>query len=368
MAVHGGSTADVIVVGGGVAGLSVAAALPANLRVVLLEQELELSRHASGENAAIFRPLEHDHTSATLALRSAELLASFGAAPVLRQTGLLLVAAEREPIALLAAHAESQGLRCESLSHDELVARDSDLAHGEAQHGLFLPQGGVFDVHALSRVLAGVAESHGVELRRSAKVRRVLVAADRVTGVELQDGMTLSAAHVVLAAGAWGQALGHACGASLPMTSLRRHLVALRSEAPPRPRPVVWRIDHDEVYFRADGPGLLGSPCDEDARTPERCETEPSAAQHFAAKLARLSPRLSERCQVARSWACLRTFAPDREIFAGTDPRLPGLSWLAALGGRGMSIAPAAGEWVARALLGEPLHPLAARVAVSRLE
>ena len=359
--------ADVLIVGGGVAGLSVAASLAGRARVVLLEQEGELARHASGDNAAIFRPLEHDDTSAALALRSTELLAAWGASEVLRRSGLLLVRESAEQARELARHADAQGVQQAVFTRGEILERAPMLSGGDAEHAVWLPQGGLFDVHALNAALARAAQRGGAELRRNTRVARVVAQQGRVAGVELQDGTRLHAAHVVLAAGAWGAGLGRACGAPLPMVSLRRHLVSLRTAAPlAAGQPVVWRLD-DEVYFRPDAHGVLASPCEEDACDADGCSVDPAAVERLRARLARLAPRVLEGSSVSRVWACLRTFAADREILAGPDPRLPGLHWLAALGGRGMSVAPAAGELVAGALLGGAPHELEERLHLARL-
>jgi glycine/D-amino acid oxidase-like deaminating enzyme len=85
----------------------------------------------------------------------------------------------------------------------------------------------------------------------------------------------------------------------------------------------------------------------------------------LARKLARTAPALASS-RVLRSWACLRTFAPDRELVVGADLRVPGLYWFAGLGGRGMAVAPAAGEVLAAAMRGDS-HPLARALAPARL-
>jgi D-arginine dehydrogenase len=225
----------------------------------------------------------------------------------------------------------------------------------------------VLDIHALTSLLASVARERGVVIESRSEVTRVEVSAGSVQGVALRDGTRLAAQHVVLAAGAWGAELGRACAAPLPLQPMRRHLVVLRAQSRPSAmRPVVWRLE-DEIYYRPESSGWLASPCDETPASALPQPSDPAALVLLAQKLARLAPRLAAASVVQRSWACLRTFAPDREIVAGPDPRLRGLHWFGALGGRGMSIAPAAGEWVAQGLLGDAPHPLSGAVAVSRL-
>ena len=97
------------------------------------------------------------------------------------------------------------------------------------------------------------------------------------------------------------------------------------------------------MYFRREGNGALASPGDELAYAPCLPPTEPEALELLGHKLSGLAPALSD-LTVRRAWACLRTFAPDRNLVLGRDPRVRGLCWLAGLGGHGMTLASAAAE------------------------
>jgi D-arginine dehydrogenase len=351
-----GSDARIIVIGGGVAGLSAAALLAPHRPVVLLEREPLLASQASGNNAAIHRPLEHDVYSAELARRSRELLETLIGPEVLSKTGLILLSRDAEVVRALAAIAVEAHVRHTVLSGAALCARVPSLRGGEAQHGLLLHDGGVLDLHRLTTGLAQTARAHGAELRTNIAVRALDydAVARRMRGVVLDDGTHMRASHVVLAAGAWSAELAAAAGFPLPLTPLRRHLLQLTAAGSPPPptEAVVWRLE-DEVYFRPESQGVLASPCDETPWAAERAPlTEPAALLDLAHKLERTAPSLAS-ARVRRAWACLRTFAPDRELVVGSDPRAQGLHWLAALGGRGMSVAPAAAEMLASELLGD---------------
>ncbi len=359
------TSADVIVVGGGVAGLSVTAALAGQARVLLLERESLLASHASGHNAAIYRPLEDDQTSAWLAQRSLWWLSDLVGTQVLSRTGLLLASSDPERTRKLAQRAVEQGVAHEWLDRAELHAAEPALQGGEASSALCLPGGGVLDIHALTTGLTQRARERNAVIRTGACVQRVCVEQGRVRGVVLEDGTQLTAAAVVLCAGAWAGGLGLTCGVDEGLVPLRRHLVLLRTEAATRAtQPVLWRLE-DEVYFRPESGGLLASPCDEAESAACVPTADPAELIALARKLERFAPGLSKSA-VQRSWACLRTFAPDRELVAGPDPRVAGLHWLAGLGGRGMSVAPAVGELLAQVLLGQPPHPLLARFGPGR--
>ena len=342
---------DFIVVGGGIAGLSVLFHLAGKGRACLLEREPVLGAHSSGRNAAIFRPLEDDTTTGRLSARSMETWDGLAEQSVLRRSGLLLVSAEQPRAEALAATARRQGLDHRLYAHEEICRIAPSLQGGEARHGVLAAGGGVLDIHAMLTALDTSARAAGAEVHTNAQVTRILIEQGKMRGIELSDSSRIAAPVVVIAAGAWSRDLGRSCGADMPLSPMRRHLVQLDQSMPFADRhPVVWRLE-DEVYYRPESGGLLASPCDEKACPPSEPVAEPQALELLAAKLSRLAPSLSGAA-VRRSWACLRTFAPDRELVAGADPRLEGLYWLGALGGRGMSVALAVGELVAELIAG----------------
>jgi D-arginine dehydrogenase len=346
-----GAAEQVIVVGGGVAGLSAAALLAPHKRVLLLEREPLLASQASGNNAAIHRPLEHDLASAELARRSRQLLDSLLGPQVLNATGLLLVSASPDSVATLAALAREANVRHRVWTADALHRQHPVLSGGEAESALFLHDGGVLDLHALNSGLARLAKQSGAEFRTTSAVAQLEHTAGAIAGVRLADGTQLPARYVVLAAGAWSAQLAAASGLSLSLTPKRRHLVQLTAaDILPRDAPVIWRLE-DEVYFRPESGGVLASPCDETDWPAELLpERDPAALAMLGEKLARIAPKLAD-ARVRNAWACLRTFALDRELVVGADSRVKGLYWLAGLGGRGMSVAPAAAELLANELL-----------------
>jgi D-arginine dehydrogenase len=360
----------VTVVGGGVAGLAVAYHLgraPA-VSVLLVEQEAGLAFHSSGRNAAIFEPLDARAVVMALAERTRACLDDLLPAVTggwLRPTGFVYVAPREALLAGEVALARQTGTPHEVLDARGLTTRLPALVGGESACGLWLPDAGVIDIHAVTGRLAAALRAAGVEIRLGCTVSRLRVRGGQVEGVELQDRVFLPSDVVVLAAGAWAGALGTSCGAPLPLGPLRRHLVQLDAdEVPPADAPTVWALG-DEVYFRPESAGVLASPCDEEPWPPEAPPSDPAALERLAARLAQVAPGLGG-ARVRRAWACLRTFTPDRGLVAGADPRIGGLFWLAGLGGSGMTRGLGAGEVVAAAVL-EQDHPSASVLAPARV-
>jgi D-arginine dehydrogenase len=132
----------------------------------------------------------------------------------------------------------------------------------------------------------------------------------------------------------------------------RRHLAVLETEPSlPERLPVVWRLE-DEVYVRKFGEQSLACPCDHDPWHEDAPRLESRCLEALPRKLSSLVPRL-RTAAIQRAWACLRTFTEDRLPLIGFEPRVPGLAWLAGLGGFGMSTGLAAGELLSEIVLGK---------------
>ncbi len=352
--------ASVVVVGGGVAGLACAWQLAEYgvPDVLLLEAEPLLAMHASGRNAAIFLPLEESVAGVWLAARSRELLDERAGTSWLWAQGVALVAAARDALDQLSFTARRLDVFHERWSAAQLAHKLPLLEAGDCNHALFLPLAGVMDVHAVLMNLRRWALRAGVRIETSAPVAAIESERGKVAGVQLLHGPRVASERVVLASGAWAGKLGRVAGSRLTLTPLRRHLVYLVGRNMPTWRaPVVWRVDAPHIYCRPEAGGLLASPCDETPFEPCIPPSDPHALEALATRLERFAPKVLESASVRRTWACLRTMTEDRELAVGADGRVAGLYWCAGLGGRGMSCGAAAGELLARALLGLS-HPL----------
>lgn len=343
----------IVIIGGGIAGLAAAWQLAQKNvgKILLLEREPFLCTHASGRNAAIFRPLEAETSLATLASRSLALFDELSPdRPLVDRSGLLLLAHTPETFAPIAIAARAVGTPYLIETPERVSARVSGLTT-RGWHGLYTPLGGVLDIHALTEVLVRASRSLGVEIRCGVDAVEVTTNGARVVGVETADREPAAADDVIFAAGAWNAELGGSAGVPLPLTPVRRHLALLEPQRMlPASVPAVWSL-HDEVYFRREGQRVLASPCDETAWSTRAPQPDVECLAPLASKLARIDDSLG-RARVARYWACLRTFAPDRRPVIGSDPRLSGVHWLAGLGGFGMTTGVAAGELLAESFLG----------------
>lgn len=352
-------TLHTIVIGAGIAGLSAAWRLCArgHRRVTLLEREPLAFSHSSARNAAIFRPLEENPTTVRLVARTQQLERVLSPnAPLVRRTGLCLTASRSEVLDELASVGRELDVKSELIEGAALTARCPALVGGRAKVGLWLPDGGVIDIHHESELLRRELRRAGVSQRLSTEVERVTVEAGRVTGVLLASGETISADRVVVAAGAWAGGLGESSGAALRLVPHRRHLALLTPTGHAEvaaTHPVVWNVESG-VYFRPESGGVLACPGDHEPSSPGLPLVDDAVMATLASELPKESP-LFNGYALARPWACLRTVSHSKETVLGPDPRVDGLFWLAGLAGHGMSAALGAADYLAELMTGQSL-------------
>ncbi|MEW6432164.1 MAG: FAD-dependent oxidoreductase [Myxococcota bacterium] len=355
---------DVVVIGGGIAGLSTAWHLvqAGVTKTCVLEREWACGAHASGTNAAIYRQFEDDAVGVRLARRTRALLEVLSPdEPLLRQTGALYVATPGR-LASAISQLTANDIEVRRLSGAEVAALASPVVLGARHAAALVPTDGVLDPHGMLQALQARLRAAGVAVRVSSGARPTRRNGHFVIATAAGE---LRAAHLVLAGGAWNAELGACLGAPAPLQPLRRHLALLDTSDAPAGGPVVWRLEDDEAYFRPESGGALASPCDETAWPAEAAvPMDSQALVSLGERLSTLAPALA-RATVRRAWGCLRTFAPDRQFIAGPDARVPGLHWCAGLGGRGMSCGLALGEVVALALVGRAAAP--AEVSLARV-
>jgi D-arginine dehydrogenase len=345
-----------VIVGAGFAGAATAWALArAGLGPgVIVEQEPAFGAHASGRNAALVKISESDELVGTLSARTLPIIRALERHPgeLLRPTGGLTLAGDHGATEVRRIHdaLERRGVASRLLARDQATREFPFLAAVEFVVALLVPDEGVADIHALLGRYLEIAREAGFRLRTKTRVEGLVVEGGRVAGVRTASGDEIRAEAVVDATGAWAGRLGRG-PAPLGLTPLRRHLfVSAAVEFVTPDLPFVW-VEDAEYYFRPEGDGLLLSPCDETPMPAGEPPTDPHAAELLAEKLARHAPGLADLA-IRRSWACLRTFAPDRRPVIGADPALPGLFHVSGLGGFGMTCSAAVGELAADLLAG----------------
>lgn len=345
---------DLVIVGGGIAGASLGAELAARRRLLIIEAEDQCGYHATGRSAAFFLESYGGPDVAPLTRASADVLSVGG---YLKRRGALHLAQGEWPEV-------PEGVAAEQVDRAG-IERLVPGVRKDWDHGLFEPGCADIDVARLhADSLAAFRRAGGQVATRS---RLVKVERDgKGWRIELADGEVVTADFLVNAAGAWADRVAEAAGVEpLGFSPKRRTMVQLCvGQSGLKDLPLVddWR---GSFYFKGEGDASVWlSPHDE-------IDCEPGDAAPEEIDIAVAIDRFERAVdwpvkRVERSWAGLRTFAPDRVPVYGFDEREPAFFWCAGQGGFGIQTAPAAAKMAAALLTGDPLDPMLKAVKISR--
>ena len=337
-------SADILIIGGGIAGLSAAAALSNHARVSVLEAEEQIGYHSSGRSATMVHYALGDRLVRSLTLASRPFFddppADFSGVPLGHKVPVLVHAREDERAALDALDAEiSLFASLERMDwagvHELCPLLRDDALYGIADFG-----GMRLDPHALLQGNLRQLRSRGGEVLTGHRISRI----DREDGawtVTSEKGERFCAPILVNAAGSWADQIASLAGIqTLGLEPKRRTIITF--DAPPdtdlETLPFTKTIG-DELYFAAESGRLFASPMDE-------VESEPCDAQPDEYEVALAAFRMEERTivevsQIHSKWAGLRTFTSDRHPAVGFAPGSDGFFWLAGQGGFGLQTSPA---------------------------
>jgi D-arginine dehydrogenase len=344
---------DVLVVGAGLAGCSVAWHLAPDHRVLVFDTAAEPGSEASRQNVGMLRRMGEDPFERTLARRTHTFLCDPGEdwedLNPSRQTGAVFgLVGDPHQLHDAAAHLQTCDVPLESCPVPGEVA--PAMSGGPYAHCWFLPEERVVDSPALLAGFLRGATRHGATFRLGTQVQSLIQEGERVVGVQTADGPVF-ADKVVLAAGAWCAVLAQSVGLNRPLIPLRRSVLRSESHAlATAEHPYCWAED-EGLYLLPHEGSWLASPCDEAIAWPAAGSSSWEAPAEEASRWIKdrveiLFPTLA-RLSFAEGWSGLRTFAPDRRPVLGRDPALEGLWWAAGLGGFGVSCSYAVGEALA---------------------
>ena len=333
--------ADIIVIGAGIAGSSIAAELAAAARVVLLERESQPGYHATGRSAAFFAPAYGNAVVRGLTAASEQFFCQpppdFSEARLLRQRDCLFIARRDQLAELHATAVENPALR--ELDAGAALQSVPVLSPDYVAAALLDDHGGDLDVDAILQGYLRCFRRRGGSLATGAEV----------TTVNFESGcwraQTAQASYrapvLVNAAGAWADSVAALAGlGELGICPMRRTalLIDVPDDLDGSDWPLVIDVD-EQFYFKPDAGQLLISPADE---TPSPACDAQAEELDVAEAVDRFERATGARVRrVNHRWAGLRSFAPDRTFVVGFDPRASGFFWFAGQGGYGVQSAPA---------------------------
>lgn len=350
---------DVIVIGGGIAGVSIGYELSKDRSVCLLEMESTLAFHTTGRSAATFLETYGGPEIRALTTGSRSFFENppeYFEAALMSPRPLLQFAKAGRGQVIADLHADVLPLvpDAELLSPEDVAKVFPLVRPGYVDAGMYEPGAMELDVHGLHQGYAKGLRAQKGEIVKSAPVVALTHSGDRWT-VTTADGAEHTATAVVNAAGAWGDVVGEMAGAkSVGLMPLLRSIfmVSSPSGAETKDLPIFWDIDQS-FYIKPEGEQFLCSPADE---TP----TPPSDVSADMLEIARAIDEINAATtlnakSVSSSWGGLRSFVPDRNFVVGPDADLPGFFWFVGQGGYGIQTSPASAMVGAALVRGEDI-------------
>jgi len=359
---------DLVIVGAGLAGASVAWHLRGKRRVLLIDQATEAGSEATAQNAGMLRRLGEDPYERKLAQRSHAFFQDpgedwEGLSPSRKSGALMLLAHDPHHLEDGVSHLRAIGVQINPVAEPARVA--PFLRGKKFCRAYHLPDArSCIPGDLLAGFLRG-AQAHGAELRLGTEVTDLLIENGKIRGVQTSKGR-VSCDQVLLAAGAWTSSLAARAGLQRPIVPLRRSLFFTGPHQLATPdHPWVW-VDDVGIYARPFDGGFLLSPCDEAVDWPQAGQsswgqTQAKQADLLSQKLTEYFPGLAG-VKLQQSWTGLRSFSPDRRPLLGRDPEAKGLWWAAGLGGFGLSCSVGVGEALAAWIQGQETGWLDARM------
>ena len=358
-------TADVVIVGGGVMGVSTAYHLAAKgcKNVLLLEREPFFGTQATGKCAGGIRYQFGTEINVRLSLLSLPMLDRFeeemGQPIDVRHCGYLFLLTKQEDVEVFRRQVEMQhrlGVMTEWLEVDEIARRVPLVNLEGVLAGTFHARDGLADPSGVVQGYVSGARRLGARLLNEVEVIGIQVQGDRVVGVVTNHG-NVSAPVVVNAAGPWAGEVGRMAGVEIPIVPLRRQIV-VTGPIPEIPPDFPMVVDFAQsLYFHREGRGILTGMSNPKERIGfDQSVDEEWEVVHLEAAIRRMP--ILEKATRAAHWAGLYEVSPDAHPILGRVPELEGFYVIGGFSGHGFMHGPAAGLLLAEEIVDGRAHTL----------
>ena len=356
-------SADVVVIGAGLFGTSIAFQLGRRRAgsVVLLERD-RVGAGDSGLSFSLIRRHYSNEVTARLAVRGVEIIKHWEEEVGTGESGYVdtgyLLSVGQERLAALSENVErlrGWGVETSVIGPDEIAALEPLLSLEGIAGAAYEPDGGFGDAQKMALAWFAAACREDVEPIFEA-VSRIRVEGGRVRGIETSGG-AIAAETVVLAAGGWARELAATADVEVPI-SLRREQALRFRQLPGRPQARVTFSDMvSDVVFRPDRAGLALAVAYREGERLERrddCRTEPdedyvpTVREAFRARL----PAYADAEWIG-GFAGAYDYTPDWNPIVGWAPGVEGLYLALGWSGHGFKLSPSVGEVAAAEVVGE---------------
>jgi len=350
-------TADVIIIGSGIVGSSIAYHLTEAgcTNVIVLERESHQGKGSTGKSMGGVRAQFSTTPSIQMSLYSIPFFAQFdevmGYPSGYRPQGYLFVATHEKHLAYLRDNFERQvslGLKtARLLQPDEIAQIAPEIRHDDIIGGSFCSTDGFVDPYSVMSGFMLKAMERGVRLMRDAEVTSILTDDKGVSGVETMQG-TVMGRTIVCCAGAWSGVVANLAGIYLPVEPLRRMLI---------PTEPFDKVAHSSTmvvdmatgfHYRPEGLGLLLAWNDPEEHTGFNTNFDPAFIEKVLTRGVLRLPSLEEaEINPRKAWAGLYEMTPDHHPVLGPVAEVPGFYLATGFSGHGVMHSPATGRIMA---------------------
>jgi sarcosine oxidase subunit beta len=347
-------TADVVIIGGGIVGSSIAYHLTsAGCRdVLVLERESSQGKGSTGKSMGGVRAQFSTAVNIQMSLYSIPFYASFderlGCPCDYRPQGYLFCATREEHLAYLRANYKKQvalGLKDVRLVDGvEIRKMFPELRGDDIIGGSFCPTDGFVDPYSAMNGLMAWASDHGASVRKSTTVTAITKDRHGISGVESSVG-TIASRKVVNCAGPWAAGVARLVGIDLPVEPMRRMLVPSEPfDRFPHTAPMIVDMSNG-FHFRPEAAGFLLAWNDPKETTGFKMEFDPAFVEKVLTRAADRVPCFADLpVNPKRAWAGLYEMTPDHHPVLGEASGVPGFFLANGFSGHGVMHAPATGK------------------------
>jgi sarcosine oxidase subunit beta len=347
-------TADVVIIGGGIVGSSIAYHLTAAgcRNVLVLERESAQGKGSTGKSMGGVRAQFSTPVNIQMSLYSIPFYARFeerlGHPCDYRPQGYLFCATSENHLTYLRANYEKQvalGLKNVSLLEGgEIRSRFPQLRGDDIVGGSFCSTDGFVDPYSAMNGLMAWAADHGAKLQKASVVTGLLRDQRGIAGVETNAG-PIATRIVVNCAGAWAASVAKLAGVDLPIEPLRRMLVPSEPfNEFPHTAPMIIDMSNG-FHFRPEARGFLLAWNDPEETPGFKTDFDPGFVEKILARAADRVPAFAELpVNPKRAWAGLYEMTPDHHPILGQAPGVPGFFLANGFSGHGVMHAPATGK------------------------
>ncbi|GBD35058.1 Monomeric sarcosine oxidase [bacterium HR36] len=350
---------DVVVVGGGVMGLSIAWSLARRAvgRIAILEKAY-LGAGGSGKSGAIVRQHYSNRLTAQLARMSLRWFEEFDqivqGPPVFTRTGLAIIVRQADRNALEANLQMQQelGIDVHLVSSQELAELDPNTRLADDEIAAWESEAGYVDAIQVLTSYAQACQREGVEIQEGVEVREILVQANQAVGLQTNEGRIACGA-VVLAVGPWICRLTDSLGLEIPVQPGRTQVAMFRRPVEMGRRMATCVDFVGQIYYRAAAGDFLhvGSIAGDEARDTVDPDNYPEVADpgwvpNIRQRLQQRCPAM-HRCYGRGGYAALYDITPDWHPILDRCPQIENVYLAVGFSGHGFKFAPLIGQLMA---------------------